>query len=256
MDSSERSETWLVVRLIGLVLFTPVALVLVLFGRRSFSDLSEPFRLMLRWLLEAPLTLAVALLLAFVFVLQILVLDTSAFAASPHSLLTAPWTVLTYAFMHAGVSHLLWNIFALLIFGRVVESTFGAMRWLIVFIAAVIAGSLFHIALGLLTANPVGVIGASAGISGLIAAAMLANPLRITFVQIIPMPIAAAASFFILADVLSLFGGVSDGVSYAGHVGGLLAGALIGSAFAGEERTLGWTCVGIFIVLILALGLV
>ena len=254
MDSSERSETWLVVRLIGLVLFTPIVLVLVLFGRRSFSDVFEPFRLVFRWLFEAPLTLAVAVLLASVFVLQLFVIDTAAFVAGPQSL-SAPWTLLTSGFVHGSVPHLLWNLFALLVFGRVVESSYGAARWLVVFCTAIIAGSLLHIGVGVLSADPAGVLGASGGISGLVAAAMLANPLRITFAQIIPMPIAAAASFYIITDTLGLIGGVSDGVSYAAHVGGLLTGALVSMSVA-QNRTLGLVCVGVFVVLILALGLV
>jgi membrane associated rhomboid family serine protease len=257
MDSSEeRSETWLIVRLVGSLLLTPVTLFLILLGRRSFSELNEPFGLVIRWLAQAPLTLAMALVLTSVFVLQIFIIDTSLYVASPVSLLSAWWTILTSGFIHANIEHLLWNLFALIVFGRVVEANYGKARWLLIFTLSIITGSLLHIGIGFVTADPTGVLGASGGIFGLIAAAMIVNPLRITFAQIIPLPIAAAASFFILTTTLNLIGGVTDGVSHGAHLGGLVCGALIGTVNAREHRTLGWISVVLFVVLILVFGLV
>ena len=43
----------------------------------------------------------------------------------PGAVLSAPWTLLTYGFLHAGVTHLLFNMFALWMFGSDVERVFG-----------------------------------------------------------------------------------------------------------------------------------
>lgn len=256
MDSSEiHSEPWLVLRLIGAILLTPITLILIPFGKRTIGDLLAPFTLITRWLFEAPLTAGVSVVLAIVFALQF-IFDLSAFIVTPASMITAPWTIVSSALLHGNLSHLLWNLFALIAFGRIVEMSYGRARWLLIFIGSAAAGSLLFGIIGLATGDPTGAVGASGGISGLIAAAMLSNPLRISFASIIPLPVAASASFYLLTNAMKLIGGVDDGVSYAGHIGGLIGGAALASIGSHGEHKLGWILVGICSVIILALGLV
>ncbi|MEG0529701.1 MAG: rhomboid family intramembrane serine protease, partial [Bacilli bacterium] len=44
-----------------------------------------------------------------------------------------PWQVLTYMFMHADFTHILFNMFSLWMFGSVVEQTFGPKKFLILY---------------------------------------------------------------------------------------------------------------------------
>src|SRR5438105_8509376 len=71
--------------------------------------------------------------------------------------------LVTYAFLHAGVLHLLGNMLFLWIFGRYVEDRLGARRFALLYFACAIAGGLAHLAFG--GARPA--VGASEAVAGL-----------------------------------------------------------------------------------------
>lgn len=79
------------------------------------------------------------------------------------------WTLLTYAFLHGGWAHVGLNVIWLIAFGPPVARRIGAPRFLLLFVATAIAGALVHWAFDPLDFTPL--IGASAGDSGLMAAA-------------------------------------------------------------------------------------
>jgi membrane associated rhomboid family serine protease len=79
------------------------------------------------------------------------------------------WTLLTYAFLHGGWTHVGLNVVWLIAFGPPVARRIGALRFLVLFAATAIAGALVHWAFNPLDFTPL--IGASAGDSGLMAAA-------------------------------------------------------------------------------------
>jgi membrane associated rhomboid family serine protease len=83
---------------------------------------------------------------------------------------TKPWTILTYAFLHGSWLHWLLNSVWLLAFGSAVARRFGTGRFLVFFAAAAVAGGAAH----LLTHadDVVPMVGASAAVSGCMAAAM------------------------------------------------------------------------------------
>jgi len=80
------------------------------------------------------------------------------------------WTFVTYAFFHAGFNHLLFNLVWLLAFGPPIARRFGWGRFLVFCAATAAAGAAAHLAMHL--GEPAPMIGASAAISGLMAAAM------------------------------------------------------------------------------------
>jgi membrane associated rhomboid family serine protease len=152
----------------------------------------------------------------------------------------APWTLATYAFLHAGWEHVVFNSLWLLVFGSPVMIRFGALRFAIFFLATAALAALFHTLL-----NPLDVhilVGASGAVSGLTAAA-----LRFAFVgdafgrqdfhQPAP-PLAAmmadrrVAAFVVVWFGLNLLvglgmplGGSGDvRIAWEAHVGGFLAG--------------------------------
>lgn len=78
------------------------------------------------------------------------------------------WTLLTYALLHGGWTHLLVNCVTLAAFGAPVARRFGDRRFVLFLATAALAGALLHLALYPLAFTPV--VGASAAISGAMAA--------------------------------------------------------------------------------------
>jgi membrane associated rhomboid family serine protease len=82
----------------------------------------------------------------------------------------AVWTFLTYAFIHGNLMHLGFNGVWLLAFGTPVARRFGPLRFLIFFLASAAVGAAFHLAVH--SGERLPMVGASAAISGAMAAAM------------------------------------------------------------------------------------
>jgi membrane associated rhomboid family serine protease len=80
------------------------------------------------------------------------------------------WTFVTYAFIHGSIAHLAFNLVWLLAFGTPVARRFGPVRFAIFFLVAAVAGAALHLALHFDESFPV--IGASAAISGMMAASL------------------------------------------------------------------------------------
>ncbi len=143
-----------------------------------------------------------------------------------------PWQVLTYALLHGGFMHLLFNSIALWSFGGAVEHRLGARRYLVFFVACVLGSALAQ----LLTLPPAGpgqamtpTVGASGGIYGvLIAFAMFFPRARMMLVfPPIPMPAWLLVLLFIGADLALGLGRVSTGIAHFAHLGGALTGVLL-----------------------------
>jgi membrane associated rhomboid family serine protease len=82
----------------------------------------------------------------------------------------AVWTFLTYAFIHGSLMHLGFNAVWFLAFGTPVARRFGPLRFLIFFLAGAAVGAAVHLVVH--SGEPVPLVGASAAISGAMAAAM------------------------------------------------------------------------------------
>jgi membrane associated rhomboid family serine protease len=80
------------------------------------------------------------------------------------------WTFVTYAFLHGDVTHLIVNLVWFLAFGSAVAWRFGAIRFSIFFAITAAAGALAHLITNYGTIAPL--VGASAAISGMMAAAL------------------------------------------------------------------------------------
>jgi membrane associated rhomboid family serine protease len=142
------------------------------------------------------------------------------------------WQLITYQFLHGGFLHILFNGIVLFFFGKALETTLSTRNWLQLYFGAGIVGGLFH-ALGNLVlplnfAAPV--VGASAGVSGLLGAfCYLYGDQTISIFGVLPI---RARAFFILSAVLSTFfilvPAAGPGVAHGAHLGGLLFGYAYG----------------------------
>ncbi len=138
------------------------------------------------------------------------------------------WQLVTYALLHGGLWHLLMNMLGIWMFGGDVERLFGSRRLLVYFVVCVVGGGLAHVLVGLLVGNPVGVIGASGGVLGIVLAFALFYPDRMVFIFPLPFPI-RARTMALIYMVLDLWGAVSaagGGIAHFAHLGGALAGFL------------------------------
>lgn len=141
------------------------------------------------------------------------------------------WQLLTFQFMHSTPWpwHVLFNCLALYFLGSTMEDTLGRSGFLKLYFGAGFSGG----ALALLTnwALPhhqdFSVLGASAGIMGLLAAYAIMFPMRsiMVFIWLIPVNIRVWYLFWFLLGI-SAFGTIVpfDGVAHAAHLGGLLFG--------------------------------
>jgi rhomboid family protein len=129
-------------------------------------------------------------------------------------------TVVTSMFLHSGWAHILINMFVLISFGSEIERHMGKI-WF--------AGGLLQA--GIDPASQIPIIGASAAISGVMAASFLANPKAQIVLFVIPMPFYVAILLLLFAHILFIATGWVSGVAWWAHIGGFLAGAILFKAY-------------------------
>ena len=132
---------------------------------------------------------------------------------------TQPWRIVTVLFVHSGVFHILFNMWALFIFGRMLENMLGTWRFLALYFISGIAGSMLVTFL----APGTWVVGASGAIFGLFAAFfVLQRSLGNNAVQLLVI--------IGLNLVIGFLPGTN--ISWQAHVGGVLAGFVTGFVFS------------------------
>ena len=139
-----------------------------------------------------------------------------------------PWTLVSYMFLHANLSHIFWNMLGLYFFGPVLEARLGGARFLRLFLISGIVGGLGWL---IFTALPVGGIGALIGASGGVFGVQLGfayfwprQPIYIW--GIVPIQ---ARWLVVIMTLFSLFSGINGGgggVAHFAHLGGFLGGFL------------------------------
>lgn len=153
------------------------------------------------------------------------------------------YQVFTYMFLHGGVSHLFFNMFALWMFGRTLEYRLGSSRFLTYYLICGIGAALLQLGVGYaeyhhaLAAGSVSAmrllgiptVGASGAVFGLLLAFGVLYPNQI--VALIFPPITLKAKWFVVVyGVLELVLGISgaqSGVAHFAHLGGMLWGFLL-----------------------------
>ncbi len=140
------------------------------------------------------------------------------------------YQLLTFQFVHGGFWHLAGNLLGLYFFGRAAEEMFGSRAMLGLYLASGTIGGLVQVGLGALFPSLASaVVGASAGIFGLIAAFAARAPNDpITMLLFFILPVTFPAKVFILIEAVyslaGMFGLFHDNVAYAAHFGGMLTG--------------------------------
>lgn len=140
------------------------------------------------------------------------------------------WQLVTYAFLHdpTNIWHIVFNMFALYMFGPLLEQFWGARRFIGYYFVCLIAAGATQLAVDYVTHTGEPTIGASGAIFGiLLAFAMLFPRAKLLLYFVIPVPAWLFVSGY---AVLELFFGVTGreaGIGHFAHLGGMLGGALM-----------------------------
>jgi membrane associated rhomboid family serine protease len=152
------------------------------------------------------------------------------------------WQLVTAGFVHVSPIHILFNMVALFVIGRDLERVLGPLRFSAVYLLGVLGGNIAVFVFGAVTYS---VAGASTGVFALMGGLLVVvYRLKLNPSQVITM--------IVINLVISV---VIPGISLLGHVGGLIAGAVVtaGLIWAPAERRTMWqttTVVAVFVVLI------
>lgn len=153
--------------------------------------------------------------------------------ALPFTMTDDPWRLLSSAFLHIGLMHLLFNGFAMYFFGQVAEPMFGSAKFLALFLLAAIGGNLLNNYVtwqGILdgTGQPGISAGASGGIMGIGAALLIAALFKISVNGLV----LNLKSLIFIMGINLVYGFAVPGIDNAGHIGGAVTGLVIALAFA------------------------
>lgn len=163
---------------------------------------------------------------AVVYLLQ-LVSDGAVIRALAYApLLTEiePWRMLTSLFVHSQQSflHILFNMYSLWIFGRILEQVLGRWRFLALYLISGLGGSVAV----LLLAPAISVVGASGAIFGLLGA----------FFVIQRRMGGNSLQLVIVIGLNLVIGFVVPGIAWQAHIGGLIVGALVALVYLKTRR--------------------
>lgn len=145
-----------------------------------------------------------------------------------------PYQIFTTMFLHSPridmFFHILFNMFALFMFGRVLENVWGSKRFLFFYLACGIGASATHLIMQQLMGGGAPAVGASGAVMGVMVAFGYLFPN--TQLMIVPIPVPVKAKWVVVGYVLlDLFGGFGnvpgDKIAHFAHLGGALTGFLI-----------------------------
>ena len=140
------------------------------------------------------------------------------------------YQLITYQFTHKDFLHLFFNMFALFMFGRVLESYWGSSRFLTYYMVTGIGAGLIQLAVCFFQETNSVTIGASGAVFGILLAFGMTFPN--TPLMIIPFPFPIKAKYLVIGyGIIELFFGVSnrsgDNIAHFAHLGGMLFGIIL-----------------------------
>ncbi len=170
-----------------------------------------------------------SLIIIGVFILQKLIPTfTDLFILDARSVIPGVWTLLTAVFLHSGVVHLLYNLFALALFGSILESIIGSRKFLILFFVSGLAAS--FASLPFYTR----VLGASGAIFGILGMLGILRPKLTVWVYSMPMPMILALFVWAAGDIIGIY--APSGTANIAHLGGLVIGVSAGIYYRKQFR--------------------
>lgn len=137
------------------------------------------------------------------------------------------WQFLTFQFLHLNLSHIFGNMLTLYFLGRVLEPMMSRKQFLTLYLGSGLVGGVLQSLLGLISRAAFGgpVLGASAGVCGLLAAVGTLEP-NLEFLAFFLMPVRAKylAWFAVIMSAFFVLVPVEPELANAAHLGGMLGG--------------------------------
>ncbi len=160
---------------------------------------------------------------------------------------TSPLTTFfTSMFLHGGWMHIIFNMWALFIFGDNVEDKLGHFKYLIFYLGSGLIAGLIHSAFNYNSTMPsIGASGAIAGVMGAYAVLFPFARIKTLFIFFIfPIIVYIPAFFYIMfwffiqffSGTLSLMGAEGSPIAWWAHIGGFLGGILLLFVFKKDVR--------------------
>jgi membrane associated rhomboid family serine protease len=141
----------------------------------------------------------------------------------PSEVLRQPWTLVTYMFVHANTTHILFNMLALYFFGPRVEERLGSKRFITLYALSGISGAV----LSMIFAPFAPIVGASGAVFGVMFAfARFWPTAQIYIMGILPLEARVAVMLMAAAALWSGIQGSRGGVADFAHLGGFVGGWL------------------------------
>lgn len=168
-------------------------------------------------------SLWLALICILIFVIQVSIPNfTEIFLLNQQSF-PQIYRFITAIFLHGSLIHLVYNLFALVFFGLILEKFIGSNKFLAVFfisgvLANVISVNFYESALG-----------ASGAIFGIIGALTIKKPMMTVWAFSMPMPLFLASAIWAAGDLFGFF--YPHGIANIAHLSGLFFGLLLGILF-------------------------
>jgi hypothetical protein len=130
------------------------------------------------------------------------------------------WRFLSAIFLHGGLGHLIANLFALALFGTILEGHIGSKKLLVVFFASGLFANI--VAIWFYPSS----LGASGAIYGILGALIIIRPTMTVWVSGIPMPMMIAGLVWVVGGIFGLF--YPSDVGHIAHLSGIGIGLILG----------------------------
>jgi membrane associated rhomboid family serine protease len=140
-----------------------------------------------------------------------------------------PWQLVTYSFLHGGIPHIFFNMFAIYSFGGTLEQLFGTRWYVSLYFVSVVTAGVAQLGVSALMGSPYPTLGASGGVFGLLLAYGMYFPRqRIMLIfPPIPMPAWVAVTAYGAIELFLGVTGTQAGVAHFAHLGGMLGAFLM-----------------------------
>ena len=132
------------------------------------------------------------------------------------------WRMLTSAFLHSGLMHIAFNMFALYLFGPAIEEALGRAKYLLTYITLAVAASVWVYWLSPVNSSTVGASGVVFGLLGMVLVFMVRSKQDVSGLLVL----------LALNVVISLQGNVS----WQAHLGGFMTGLVLAAVFVYAPR--------------------
>lgn len=153
------------------------------------------------------------------------------------------WRLIGFQFLHANIGHLFANMLGMFMFGGIVERALGSRRFLVYYLLCGVGGALFYALLASIGwLDPGILVGASAGIFGMIVALIVIAPdMRVMLIiPPIPMKMKTFGMVVLGIGVFTVLTSGNNAGGEAGHLGGALLGYVLMKYFMGYGGRKPW----------------